>query len=178
MESGYAGMTMDAVAAKCGISKRTLYQMYSSKLDLFAVLADEHRQAMLALPFEDDTVELGDALRRIFRMDIDKGEAFERMAMLRKLIDECARSPEIVAVLHEHGRDRSISYFTDWIARQVSLGRMVTPSPEHAAMIMLDMFFGAIFNRDKSLRDWDCEADRDAYLAECFRIFLEGVKPR
>jgi hypothetical protein len=131
---------------------------------------------MLGLPFEDDSVDLEVALRHIFRLDIDEEEHVERMCMVRLFKAECPNSEEMTQIIKEQGHDVALRYFAEWISRQVVLGRMRALSPENAAKIMLDMFFGALFTPDKKIREWRATEDRRAYMEECIRIFLNGTR--
>ncbi|MBY3432901.1 TetR/AcrR family transcriptional regulator [Rhizobium laguerreae] len=175
-ECGYEGMKMDDLAARCQMSKRTLYRLFPRKRDIFASIAAGHRQAMLNLPFDDDRVDLEVALRHIFRLDIGEDEHVERMCMIRFFKEECPKSVEMTEILKEQGHDVALRYFSQWIARQIVLGRMRALSPENAAKIMLDMFFGALFTSDKKIREWRSSEDRRAYMEECMRIFLNGTR--
>lgn len=175
-ECGYEGMKMDDLAARCQMSKKTLYRLFPSKRDIFASIAAGHRKAMLNLPYDDDRVDLEVALRHIFRLDIEEVEHVERMCMIRMFKDECPNSAEMMEILKEQGHDVALRYFSEWITRQIDLGRMRALSPDHAAKIMLDMFFGALFTPDKKIREWASTEDRRAYMEECMRIFLNGTR--
>ena len=53
-DQGYYGTSMDAIAALAGVSKPTLYQYYGSKEQLFSVIMQEQRDAMLGAFEEPD----------------------------------------------------------------------------------------------------------------------------
>lgn len=109
LECGYSGMKMDDLAARCQMSKRTLYRLFPSKRDIFAVIADGHRQSMLGLPFDDDSVDLPGALRHIFQLDIDESEHISRMAMMRMFKKECPNSEEMTGILREQAHDTALA---------------------------------------------------------------------
>lgn len=176
LECGYSGMKMDDLAARCQMSKRTLYRLFPGKRDIFAVIADGHRQTMLGLPFDDDSVDLSVALRHIFRLEIDESEHIARMAMMRMFKEECPNSEEMTGILKEQAHDVAVRYFSEWIGRQVALGRMRAVAPETAAKIMLDMFFGALFTPDRKIREWPSNEARRDYMEECIRIFVDGTR--
>ncbi len=176
MECGYVGMTMDDLAGRCQMSKRTLYRLFPGKREIFSLIAEEHRQAMLGLPFDDDEVDLTEALRRIFRLDIDEDEHLDRMAMMRMFKQECPGSDEMTGILKEKAYDLSMRYFVEWIARQVALGRMRKVRPEFAAKIMFDMFFGGLFTPDRKIREWSSNDERREYMEQCLAIFVDGTR--
>lgn len=176
METGYDKMTMDELAARCHMSKRTLYRHFPGKRDIFTLIADEHRQSMLGLPFDDDSADIASALRHIFRLDIDEAEHLDRMAMMRMCKQEAPACEEMSGILRERAYDLSMRYFSDWIARQVDLGKMRQIDPSIAAKIMFDMFFGGLFTPDKKIREWVSNDERRAYMEECLRIFVDGTR--
>ena len=102
-------MKMDDLAARCQMSKRTLYRLFPSTRDIFAVIADGHRQSMLGLPFDDDSVDLPGALRHIFQLDIDESEHISRMAMMRMFKKECPNSEEMTGILREQAHDTALA---------------------------------------------------------------------
>lgn len=178
MERGYSGMTMDELAARCQMSKRTLYRLFPSKRDLFVVIVEDHRQSMLGLPFEDDGVELSVALRHIFRIDIGEDEHIQRMAMLRMCKEESPESDELRSIMVENAYEVSRRYFGDWVSRQVKLGRMRQIDPGTATDIMFDMFFGGLFTHDRKIREWPSHGARRSYMEECLAIFVDGTRAR
>jgi AcrR family transcriptional regulator len=81
-ELGFAGLTMDAVASKAGVSKASIYRRWASKedllVDVIANLASENPVPDTG-HVRDDLVEL---LHRTeaFLSDIEAGQIFPRMA--------------------------------------------------------------------------------------------------
>lgn len=97
-ELGYGGTTMDLVAARCRISKQTLYRLFPSKTDLFAAIIAEHRASMLALPRPaDENLPFDKALELIFMIDIDEDQEREQDAFIQLAISESQQSPEIAS---------------------------------------------------------------------------------
>ncbi|QXG75394.1 TetR/AcrR family transcriptional regulator [Modestobacter sp. L9-4] len=63
-ESGYAGLTMDAVAATAGVGKATIYRRWRTKSDLVADAVAELSETSMTLP---DTGSLEGDLRDLLR---------------------------------------------------------------------------------------------------------------
>jgi AcrR family transcriptional regulator len=63
-ESGYAGLTMDAVASAAGVGKATIYRRWRTKSDLVADAVAELSKLVIAAP---DTGSLEDDLRVLLR---------------------------------------------------------------------------------------------------------------
>jgi AcrR family transcriptional regulator len=178
VDHGYEGMTMNAVVAACRMSKRTVYHLFPSKKDLFVAVVEQHRQSMLALPAPDDGIPLKEALERIFQIDIGAEAAAERLALMRVILVESRRNPEIAAIARQYGGDRSLDLLVEWLSEQKALGRIGVDEPKIAARMMLDVVFGAISLKDGDEPEWPSEGDRVAYLRKCIAVIVDGIGQR
>ncbi len=177
LEIGYPRTTMDAVALRCGMSKRTLYRLFPAKRDLFKAMVASHRRAMLDLPRPDDGVPLDQALAAIFRVDVSDEEDRQRTAFIRLALAEAERSPEISDVLISEGAEVSRDMLADWLERLHLRGALNVPCPRTAARILMDMIFSVAARRlpeDATLSS----AQRRAHVRTCIDIFLNGVRSR
>ncbi len=174
---GYANVTMDDIAAGCHISKRTLYSFFKSKNDVFATIVDEHRQAMLALPGEYDHMPIAEALWAIFRLDLDRDQDQDRLAVIHLIHVEAERFPELETMLHERGGEYSRHLLAQWLERQRNAGRIVVESPWNAAKILMDMIFGAVIVQHRQELRWPSDDERRIYLGQCIAIFTGGILP-
>ncbi len=175
-EAGYARLTTDAVAARCHISKRTLYQLFPSKAALLKAIIDQHRTLMVRLPADYDDVPLDRALDLIFGNDIDDEADRERFAFLQLIFVEAVRHPELDQISATHGRDVVLQLLGDWIAHECRRGRLDVPDPKDAARMLMDMVAGAITRSLDGRLAWDGSDRRRAYVRECIRVFLSGTK--
>jgi AcrR family transcriptional regulator len=87
-EKGLAGMSMDAVAARAGVSKATIYRRWKSKEEMVGALLDQIADVIQIVdtgdPFED--------LLTTSRMAVEGGEALIRL--IPALQGEAAVNPE------------------------------------------------------------------------------------
>lgn len=173
---GYVGMNMDEVASSCGVSKKTLYRLFPSKLELFRVITDAHRDAMIDLSEDFDDLPLADALVKIFRMDIAASEDEDRCAFMRVVLIEAMQVPELHEIVHEHGRDRTFHLLAGWLERQRARGRIAAVDSHHLTKMIIDIAFGAILHPAPD--GWLSSADRATYLQRCFEVLVAGVAPR
>ncbi|WP_413207038.1 TetR/AcrR family transcriptional regulator [Rhodospirillum sp. A1_3_36] len=180
LDRGYAGTTTDRVADACGMSKRTIYRLFSSKADLFSALVADHRRTMLALPMEQnqEDLPLDEALAVIFRLDIDAEEERRRMAFVRITMTESPRHPEIGEALHRHGIGEARRLLADWMVDQRARGRLHVENTAGAARMLMDMMFGAPPLRPGSPDHEESHAERIAHQEYCIRLFLSGAMPR
>jgi AcrR family transcriptional regulator len=133
MEDGYDGLTMAGVAQRGRVSTATLYRRYESKVDLvvgcITTLKDELDQ-----PF--DTGTLREDLRVLAR---EGCESFsnEGGALMRALIGEVQRNPELAAAV----RERVLAHRTDNVRRMIDAaverGEIRAPVDSDLAMEMI-----------------------------------------
>lgn len=178
IEKGYGRTTTDDVAARCNISKQTLYRLFPGKSALFAAVVDAHRHSMLALPGDYDAMPLERALEQIFQIDIDPKLDAERMALLRLVTLESRQHPELEEMLWLYGADRARTELTKWLARQHDRGLLRLDDAESGAHILMDMIFGPVVPKPGGSMLSPVNPKRRAHIRTCVAIFLNGVKAR
>jgi AcrR family transcriptional regulator len=177
LDVGYGGTTMDAVAGRCGISKKTLYRLFPAKTDLFKAMVADHRRSMLDLPRPDDDLPPAEALAAIFRLDIDEIENRERLAFIRLAIADADRYPEIGEAIAMEGAQASLLLLAAWLGQQQARGVLRPFPPEAAARMLMDMVFGVLVKRypgDSLLTS----EQRLAHARRCIEVFLNGLADR
>ncbi|MGO4567813.1 TetR/AcrR family transcriptional regulator [Rhizobium sp. 2YAF20] len=175
-EFGYGGTTMDLVAARCKISKQTLYRLFASKTELFMAIIADHRATMLALPRPaEEHMPLADTLAKIFMVDIDEAAERDRKAFVHFIVRESQAFPEAAALLHTHGVVHSRRMLADWLKQQVDRGRIVLDDPLSGARMLMDMVFGAMASPPGRSNDWPDRQTRDQHIRGCFNVFMNGV---
>ncbi len=105
LTDGYAATSMSTIAGRCGGSKATLYNYYSSKEELFlAVVRDRCDQVALVFDQELDVAEdLESQLQRFGEQFLSLVLADDAVASYRMMIGECARFPEIGQTFYQSG---------------------------------------------------------------------------
>ncbi len=179
VERGYARTPMEEIAARCHISKRTLYRLFPNKTEVFGAIVDQHRQTMLALPGDYDDLPLEEAIDRIFLVDIDEEAHRKRSEVIRLAILEGRRYPELAALLHQRGADKSRLMLAEWLEAQARRGRIEIEDAGMTAGILMDMVFGVIaLKQERGVPRWPGDDDRRAVLRRTIRIFVNGVRRR
>jgi AcrR family transcriptional regulator len=175
LDVGYGGTTMDAVAARCGVSKRTLYQLFPAKTDLFRAMMADHRRSMLALPRpEGEDVPLSEALAAIFRLDIGEIDNHERLAFVRLVLADSDRFSEIGEIIDQEGAEPARRLLTDWLSGQQARGALRTFPADTLARMLMDMIFSVLIKRFPGDRLPTVE-DRARHARLCLEVFLEGT---
>jgi AcrR family transcriptional regulator len=178
VEHGYAATSMDDIAAGCHISKRTLYRLFPSKIELFAAMVEEHRHSMLVFPPHDPATPIEDQLARIFLVDIGAEGERKRTAFIQMAVIESRQIPELGQIVRREGGDKSKALLGAWLAEAKARGLIDVEDPEAAAGILMDMMFGAIALKTGRGAEWPGGDDRAAYMRQCIRYFVNGIRHR
>ncbi len=178
-EHAYGDVSMDAVAAEAGVSKRTVYSHFTSKEALFAEVMTEYcatvrKQAQLALK---ECTCLEDSLRgyaqTLLTFLYDPG----KIAVLRAFICQAEQFPDLGRRFYESGPGETLRQFSAELARWVKSGDLKLSDPERAAAA----FFGALL----SIRFMGCllncqglpdEEERNKMVDQAIGMFLHGCR--
>jgi TetR/AcrR family transcriptional repressor of mexJK operon len=98
MERGYAGVSIEAVAAEAGVGKNTIYRRHATKADLFQAVVDEQIRLRLRAPEGIEAGDLAGSLRRLAMLLVAAALNPETTALQRLVIAEADRFPEIAAI--------------------------------------------------------------------------------
>lgn len=174
LEKGYGRTTTDDVAARCHISKQTLYRLFPGKPALFAAVVDANRQSLLALPGNYEGLALDEALEKIFKLDIDSRTEKERITLVITLMIEAPQFPELWQIMQRHGFEASRAELADWLTEQKKRGRINIDDAGNAAGMLMDMVFGRIF-RTMIGTPWPSPEQMRGHVRRCVSVFLRGV---
>jgi AcrR family transcriptional regulator len=140
LHKGYHATTMDDVARCAGMSKKTVYQVFSGKSELFdALLSDWFA------PFTEP-IEAGDqpqrqvlagALSRLANFALSE----RQVLLMRLLIAETSCSEEIATALDRQCIGRGKGALEQWLAAQARLGVLTIDNPREVANML---FFSVV----------------------------------
>jgi AcrR family transcriptional regulator len=105
IERGYAGASTDAIVARCGGSKETIYAHFGSKLGLFRAVLLEQLDRTFPTPDAAHAAspeELLRAVGRTFVYSLDD----DTFRLARNLVSEIDRIPDVAKQLYEAGDER------------------------------------------------------------------------
>ncbi|MFD3459681.1 TetR/AcrR family transcriptional regulator [Nocardia fluminea] len=151
LERGFAGSTMDEIAARAGISKTSLYREHPSKEGLFAAVVehwtaagrDAMRPALAELETTEDVREGLLAWARILLAGVLSPTVVE---MRRLITAEAARLPEVGAMYLHQSWGRNISALAATLQVLHARGMLVISDPEAAAEQLTWLVVGAPLN--------------------------------
>jgi AcrR family transcriptional regulator len=176
---GYAGTAMSAIAARAGVSTKTLYRLVPTKAELFRlVIRSRAGQFILAADRLDDAAEdLTAGLERLLTAYGNLALDPEVIAVYRLVIGECGQFPELGHTFFEAAVRTTSRAIADWLARQCRRGAIVLEDPEQAA----DMLRGMMVMEPQraALLGQAPPPDASAIAARaklCTNVFLGGCR--
>lgn len=138
LENGYAGTSMDDVAALASVSKQTVYKHFVDKQRLFTDLVTgdiapmpEPAQVLADAVPQTDDVERD--LRAFARGHLANVMQPHLLRMRRVLIGEADRFPDLAQAWYANGPERSCAMFAEWFTELDRRGLLRVDDPLLAA---------------------------------------------
>jgi AcrR family transcriptional regulator len=135
LEKGYRATTVDDIAQCAGMSKKTVYQIFVSKSELFDALLTEWF-APFTIPVESDGRSPREVLTDVLCRLVNFALSERQISMTRLLIAETSQSEDIVLALERLGLGRGKGALEKWLAAETALGTFKIDDPEDAANVL------------------------------------------
>lgn len=174
-KEGFYAATMDRVAERAGVSKRTVYNHFPSKDVLFDVVTNDLWSRLVpdeeAPPDRHATVDA--RLRALARRRLDTLLAPELIGLLRVVLAESVRSPEL-ARAYVGVRDRQAQLgLKELLREEVARGRLAIERIDLAAGLFWGLALGPLFwPLVLGLRGPPDETEREMVVGETVAVFL------
>jgi TetR/AcrR family transcriptional regulator, mexJK operon transcriptional repressor len=185
LRNGYAGTSMDDVAARAAVSKQTVYKHFVDKERLFTAIitgdiaeAEGLTQSLVdAMPH---TRDLERDLREFARRHVVEVMQPHLVRMRRILIGEADRFPDLAAAWYARGPERAHATFAGWFTALAERGLLNVPDPllagEHFNWLILSIPMNkAMFSGDDEPFD---RGQLEFYADEAVRVFLAAYAVR
>lgn len=180
LREGYGTVSIEAIAAKGGLSKATIYRHFSGKPALFAavlsdLLARHADDAGLAVALSHPPEK---GLTGFANISLDLMSSGDGLALFRLVVGASRRFPEVGAIFYERAMGVMIARLEDYLARQHAEGRLHVPEPDLSAFQFLGLYKEALFWPKLVLGARSPVAlNRDRVIARAVEIFLGAHTP-
>lgn len=140
-EKGFQATSMDALAARAEVSKRTVYNHFASKELLFQELVQQMFEVACASGAYtyDKNMSLKEQLTRFGHHKIELLQSQRFLDLARILMVECVHDPKLADEARQRF-EQSDQGLDRWIEKAIADGRMKSVEPAYAA----NQFFGLI----------------------------------
>jgi AcrR family transcriptional regulator len=176
---GYGGTSIEAIARRAGVSKRTFYQRFADKPALMSAVI----------------VRLIDSLRPPPEVPLIEGEGLHQMLvhlgslilhaalsprvlqLQRLIVAESSRFPDLAAaVARSGGRREAVTLIAELLARQAPAPGIAAGDASFAAQQFLQMIVSLPQSRALGLGGPMAPAELDAWVRDTVALFLEGCR--
>ena len=173
--SGFDGTSMDQIAARADVSKRTVYNHFPSKEDLFQEIVAEltaRSDRTESFSFDDEgTIE--EQLTTIGATILDAMAGDDFINLARVVLSRFLHAPELAARIHK-GHKPFRAGLMSWIETASAEGRLNVGDPDMAARQFVALLnAAALWPQVLAAQPPLTPAGRDAALRSAVSMFLD-----
>jgi TetR/AcrR family transcriptional repressor of mexJK operon len=178
LEMGFERTTMEEIAAKVGMSKRTIYARYEDKSALFKAAVHRAverftvpREALEAVVTDD----LEQTLTAIARLRVANSATPIAIKLQRILSAQSYRFPELFTIALEEGTGPTLDLLCSVFERHTALGEIKVTEPRRAATAFLSLAVGGSARQAVAGKMPDA-AEVKKRIAFGVGLFLNGIR--
>lgn len=170
---GYSAASVDRIAAKAGVSKATIYNHFTGKAALFASVVESlYAKAAVVSPPMDEGARLPETLRAFIADLLERITKPEIIGILRLVIAENRRFPELTALFYAHGKEPALRALERLIEDRTASGELVCDDARLAAQQLLGacketLFWPVVIGKP-------VEGGQDRVIESAVKIFLNA----
>jgi AcrR family transcriptional regulator len=174
---GYGAASIDEIARRAQIAKRTLYARYENKAALFSAVVHRIIQRMRPQPQATEDLFHGssitDSLHHIAKVMLHAALSPEAVAMYRMVLAEATRFPELALIMNEHGaRQEAIRRIAELLHRDAKIS---PPQADFAAEQFIVMVVTAPQRRALGLGTPMSKPELKEWIDNTVDLFVRGV---
>ena len=178
LTQGYGAVSIEALASRLRISKRTFYSRFRDKADLFKAvvsrLIDRWRASFEAHLVATTSFE--DTLRKAAEQLLAVTMTPEALALYRIILAEARRFPELAQVMNEVGAESGIVRIGQLLQHEAAAGRLRLDDVRFAAEQFMVMVIAGPRRRALGLgRPLDA-AELERWAHRSVSLFLDGLR--
>jgi TetR/AcrR family transcriptional regulator, mexJK operon transcriptional repressor len=179
LAQGYGLTTIEALARRAGISKRTFYHRFVDKSVLFGAVVHRIVEAIRPPPgiplLEGAT--LHEVLRRLAGLILHAALSPPAIALHRLIVAESARFPELARAANAQGASHeAIVLVSGLLAREIENVDFDAPAREFAALQFLQLVVTVPQRRALGFDSPMSPAELEAWADSSVRLFLSGCR--
>ena len=171
VEKGYHGMSMDAIAARAGVSKVSLYRRWDSKA---AIAADVFRRMSEEEP-PTEAATLDGFVRELVRSAIGSPGALERGKLVLRTVGEVTEDPELLAAYRDQLFAPGLDQMREAIERARERGEVAAGIQTDVACALIAGPLLLCYLAFLAKADIKLEGDISEQVA---RLVLEGIRAK
>ncbi|MBU5345115.1 TetR/AcrR family transcriptional regulator [Paenibacillus lautus] len=180
LSDGFDRSSVDAVAAKAGVSKRTVYDYYGDKQNLLLAVVEESSSAVLDMieqGISDHLWEFEDLEQALIsfceQIVASTNGSSDYMALIRLVMVEAANLPDSFFERLDNATEEGIiRRFTEF----GQTGLLNVPDPEMATKHFAALTFLLVFNQPRKTGTFE-EEQTKRIITEGVRVFLCAYAP-
>ena len=177
LRDGYAAVSIETIAQDARVSKRTFYQRFSNKAELFTAvihrIVESLRPENDAVLFEGEDLEK--LLLRLARIILDAALTPNALALHRVIVAEATRFPELAAVVSQQtASHEAVRRIGALLEREARAKRLLVRDFVFAATQFLSMVISLPQRRALSMGTPMTARERDAWIRNTVNLFLNG----
>jgi AcrR family transcriptional regulator len=180
LADGYAASSIETIAARAGVAKRTLYARWRDKPALFRAVLERLMARWLASPApaashaDDLEATLMQTGRHILAVALEP----DALALHRLMIAESGRFPELIEMVRQAGAAAGMGRIVALLQAEMAAGRLVPGDKVVAAEQFLHLVLTGPQRRALGLGPAFDAAGQDAWVRSAVTLFLDGCRPR
>lgn len=179
-DKGFEKATNKDIAAASGIgSPGLIYHYFKDKADLFQQVVEQRLpllQLLIHSPEEMMSKPPREVLTIFAKSFLRVAENPTSIALMKLMVGEAFRQPQVAKLLNAIGPSRSIAFLTRYLARQMSLGVLKPMDPRAAARCFVGPLIAYLITREVFLQPDAQQLDVDTMAATTVEVFLQGMQ--
>jgi AcrR family transcriptional regulator len=173
---GYGATSVEAVAKRTRISKRTFYHRFRDKADLFGAVVRRLIERWRP-PIDAHLVDggpLDEVLGRLALEMLSVALSPQALALHRVVLAEAKRFPELARIVYEHGSAQGILRIGELLQRESAAGRLRLREPAVAAEQFIQMVVAVPQRRALGLGTPMDQGEVELWARRAVDLFLHG----
>jgi AcrR family transcriptional regulator len=176
---GYGATSIEEIARRTRISKRTFYHRFADKPELFGAVVHrivDRLRPPASVPLLDGP-DLAATLQRLASLILHAALSPQALALHRLIVAESARFPKLAAVVARQGAaDEAVRLIAGCLEREAHAGKLALDQPTFAAQQFLHMIVGLPQRRALGLGVPLAPGEIEAWTRDVVNLFLHGCR--